>query len=735
MHLWLLILYSCCILHCTSFEEKDLPWTYRCANDLCQRSEYIPGQVNEPKRSLAVCQLTCSPHRTLLPHPSQLPTILSKDTYKFCIGTINFKIKKGQTSRADISFLDEQLNQFKQKWYQYGKCNLKQGHATINITVDLKQKFTYSERLSYDTDESYRLQINAGDGIIRLNIEAANKFGSRHGFTTLNQLIVYDPIFKCLTTLTEVDISDKPLFPHRAVMLDTSRNFFSIKSIETLLDAMSLFKMNTFHWHLSDSHSFPYNSPSVPEMAHYGAYSQEFTYSEEDIMNLTNYALNRGIRIIPEIDMPAHTGFGFQWGEQAGLGKLVLCEGQSPWEHYCLQPPCGGDEVLFPCWNETSEITSYLHDNGFDLSSESYHKLWGNFTVQSYETLKRAFRKSTVGSNPNTPDPLAIFWTSTLTTEAYINYFDPSTSIIMYWENLASGLFTKDILSKGIRMILSNHDRSYMDCGFPHYVTDQNIWCSPYKNWETVYENDYKLDLAEQGLSQYEHLILGGQVLLWTEVADDKNFLLKYLPRMMASAERWWSYPTVKVNDEIRNRLGYVHMHFSDNNGHKFRPDLITTEWCVQNPKSGDEVLFPCWNKTLEITSYLHDNGFDLSSESYHKLWGNFTVQSYETLKRAFRKSTVGSNLNTPDPLAIFWTSTLTTEAVKHIAVISISFITTELAYIVSVASFDSPFKQDPILHVVGLPFQVGLPFWFFFSNTNLGFAFFGFPLNIFEYS
>ena len=100
----------------------------------------------------------------------------------------------------------------------------------------------------------------------------------------------------------------------------------------------------------------------------------------------------RGVRVVPELDAPAHSGNGYQWGEEEGLGKLAVCVNKDPWEKFCVEPPCGqmnlanpnlydvvediyrdmldsftgsafhigGDEVNFNCWNTSSEITDYM---------------------------------------------------------------------------------------------------------------------------------------------------------------------------------------------------------------------------------------------------------------------------------------------------------------------------------------------------------------------------------------
>lgn len=73
----------------------------------------------------------------------------------------------------------------------------------------------------------------------------------------------------------------------------------------------------------------------------YGAYSSEEKYSYESIKDLLRYALVRGVRVVFEIDSPAHAGNGWQWGKESGYGNLAVCVDKAPWRKYCVQPPCG----------------------------------------------------------------------------------------------------------------------------------------------------------------------------------------------------------------------------------------------------------------------------------------------------------------------------------------------------------------------------------------------------------
>ena len=123
--------------------------------------------------------------------------------------------------------------------------------------------------------------------------------------------------------ICSADITDKPEYTHRGLILDTSRNYFPMRILRKVVDGLSYNKMNVFHWHITDSHSFPLELPnSIPELAQYGAYSKHKTYSPEQVKELVEYARVRGVKVLPEFDAPAHVGNGWQvW---------------SPTEFFCL---------------------------------------------------------------------------------------------------------------------------------------------------------------------------------------------------------------------------------------------------------------------------------------------------------------------------------------------------------------------------------------------------------------
>lgn len=110
-------------------------------------------------------------------------------------------------------------------------------------------------------------------------------------------------------------IEDAPTFPYRGVMLDTARNYYTVEDILRTIDGMSYNKLNIFHWHITDSQSFPLQLETVPELGAKGAYTLHgklLGYTKQDVKRIIKYARERGVRVIPELDMPAHTA---SWGK------------------------------------------------------------------------------------------------------------------------------------------------------------------------------------------------------------------------------------------------------------------------------------------------------------------------------------------------------------------------------------------------------------------------------------
>lgn len=444
-----------------------------------------------------------------------------------------------------------------------------------------------SVTLNWETPEAYRLQIVTDENTktVTATIEGSTVFGVRHGIETLLQLLVLDVYEEqsCFVTLKSLSIEDQPVYKHRGLLIDSARNYLSTEVIKKVIIGMAMSKMNVLHWHITDTQSFPFISSSVPNMSKYGAYHINKTYSAAQIKELIDFAFVHGVRIIPEIDGPAHAGNGWQWGPAFGLGNLVVCYNQQPYRSFCIQPPCGqmnpanpnlyrvlqelytdivhlwtesdvfhmgGDEVYIPCWNSSEEILNYINSN--NRSEEVFLQLWAEYQRKALDAFDLANNNRTSS---------VILWTSTLTDPKHIELYLPKDRYVIQTWVPKSDTLPGELEKLGYRLIVSTKDSWYLDHGFWGSTT--------YYKWQTVYDNAIGTSPA----------ILGGEVCMWGELVDDNNIESKIWPRAAAAAERLWSNPVTNAN-LAKSRF------FSHNDRLKYRnirTSPVTPEYCSDN--------------------------------------------------------------------------------------------------------------------------------------------------------
>jgi len=587
------------------------PWSYVCRDGVCVKTEATPNRLTQ----LNACTLTCGDYGALWPHPSGR-TFISNDTHPFHWWNFDAPVidvkdpdggkAKDLMEKAYIVFKDrlDKVNKVMQKDSLASngmRCKDPLWKNKMKIQISIA---TAEAKLTLDTDESYTLQIQTTSSQTVATVTAKTFYGARHGLETVSQLINYDDICGCLQIVKDAYIEDAPAYPLRGLMLDTSRNFFSVASILKMLDGMALNKLNTFHWHITDTHSFPIFISKQPEMTQYGAYSQRHVYMPSDVKKIVDYAAVRGIRVMPEFDQPAHCGNGWQWGPKKGKGRMASCVNQDPWTSYCVEPPCGqlnplndhvyevlgniyksylemfdfdifhigGDEVNINCWNTTKEITDYMMSQGKMRTEKDFMDLWKVFLDKTTEKFVEANNKRQM--------PL-VLWSSHMTFPKYIGkYVDKSKYIIQIWTERSDKTIS-NLIMKGYRVIFSNYDNVYLDCGFGGWVTDGSNWCSPYKEWQKLYENDPKQILENFGITDESKLklVLGGESAMWSEQVDEFSVGTKVWPRASAYAERLWSDPSTHWRSAearlLRHRERMVQYGI---NG-----DALQPLWCLQN--------------------------------------------------------------------------------------------------------------------------------------------------------
>ncbi|KAJ2307568.1 Glucosamine-6-phosphate isomerase (Glucosamine-6-phosphate deaminase) (GNPDA) (GlcN6P deaminase) [Coemansia sp. RSA 2706] len=455
----------------------------------------------------------------------------------------------------------------------------KLGKLLIEIESD-------SEELSMSTDESYTLDIPAGgDGTLK----AQTVFGALRGLETFSQLL---PTLQGLRVVrgTPLHIEDRPVLAHRGLSLDTARNYYPIADLKRTLDAMSYNKMNVLHWHIVDGQSWPVESKTYPELQKNGAYATNMRYSYQDVRDIIQYGKERGIRIIPEFDMPGHTYIVGQ-----SFPKLMSCLDKQPdWDQYAAEPPSGqlniakdeaadfavglideyaklftdevfhlgGDEVNRKCWEEDPDVKAYL-------------KAHANATV---ETLLSAFYTKVHGAVEG-QGKIGMSWEETL---FHSEYAPPKDTLIQTWIDEQS---IPKTVAKGYRSIASPASSYYLDCGHGAWLAnfDGNSWCDPFKSWMHVYNFDPWANVTR---AAERELIVGAEVALWSEQSDAVT-LDKYLwPRAAAMAEVAWLGKTdadghVRTTEEVVQRLHDQRFRMV---GRGIGAEPLQPLWCARNP-------------------------------------------------------------------------------------------------------------------------------------------------------
>ena len=404
-------------------------------------------------------------------------------------------------------------------------------HAGPTV-LTIKAAGPSAEVQSIDEDESYHLVVTS----TQAQITARNPLGILHGLQTFLQLVRITPQGFSVPVVT---IEDQPRFPWRGLMIDVGRHFMPVDVIERNLDGMEAVKLNVFHWHLSEDQGFRVESKTFPLLHEKGSRGQYFT--QEQIREVIRYARDRGIRVVPEFDMPCHTTSWF-------VGYPNLASGPGPYnieERWGIFDPAmdptrestyqfldrflgemtalfpdayfhiGGDECDGKEWNANPKIQAYLRAHG----------LKDNAALQSYFTgrlqkLVAAHHKIMEG------------WDEVLQPDT------PRDVVIQSWRGPA-GLAAA--ARQGNRVLLSNG--YYIDLNHPasyHYLIDP---------------------LGGEGASltaEQKARVLGGEAAMWSEYVTPENIDSRIWPRTAAIAERFWSPQEVRDVNSMYERLAVI---------------------------------------------------------------------------------------------------------------------------------------------------------------------------------
>ena len=381
-------------------------------------------------------------------------------------------------------------------------------------------------------DESYHLEITSTHALLT----APNPLGAMHGLQTFLQLVAITPEGFAVPAVT---IDDSPRFPWRGLMIDTSRHFQPVDVIKRNLDGMEAVKLNVFHWHLSDNQGFRAESKIFPLLTEKG--SNGLYYTQQQMRDVVAYARDRGIRVVPEFDMPCHTTAWF-------VGYPKLASGKGP---YQVETKWG---ILDPAMDPSQESTfefigkligemttifpdAYFHVGGDECNGKEWdanpriqsfmraHNLKDNAALQSYFTarvqkLVAAHHHITVG------------WDEVLQPDT------PKDVVIHSWRG-----------PKGLAAAVRQGNRAILSTG---YYVDLNQSAAQH------YLVDPLGGAAATLTPEQQKLVLGGESAMWSEFTPPEIIDSRIWPRSAAIAERLWSAQDIRDVDSMYARMAAV---------------------------------------------------------------------------------------------------------------------------------------------------------------------------------
>ncbi|XP_049881967.1 chitooligosaccharidolytic beta-N-acetylglucosaminidase-like [Pectinophora gossypiella] len=537
-------------------------WAWHCNNSLCIKV-YQPQNRSDTYTALSRCILICSGPQ-IWPHPIGL-TYFSKDLVALATDRLEYKFVSIPSDVVN-QYLAEAFKLFLGDLARLERIDVKNRNRSRDIQVKkmvlmIEVESDYDPRMRMNTDESYNLKLEADSERIKINIVSPSFCGVRHGLETLSQIILLDQSSGYLITVSEAVIKDSPSYRYRGLMLDTARNYIPLPDILRTIDAMATCKLNTFHWRISDSASFPLLLPTLSNLFEYGAYDRSMVYSKDDVKTVVNRAGVRGIRVLIEVAIPGPVGRAWSWSDDATCpmkNDNYTCDNV-----ICLRLKMRERvfDVIQHIYSEILEMTRvddifHMSDSVFSLSNCYYliNEREG-FLEKALERLKLANK----GFLPKLP---VIWYTSHLNQEVEARFWDRYGVQLHAWPTQPDRSLAKYKVIHSSRWDLSCEIKKQR--------------CTKYRSWQEMYA--WKSWRTIEVLS-----IEGGEAILWTDIVDAGNLDYHLWPRAAAVAERLWS-------DLVANATagGDVYMRLDSHRwrmllrGMKVQP--IWPVWCSFNP-------------------------------------------------------------------------------------------------------------------------------------------------------
>ena len=522
---------------------------------------------------LSMAQKTTQVH--ILPYPSEV--IVHEGEFKVLDAKVYCDKALGDKALKTVSDFAERLG---------AKCRSVKGKVKDGIN------FMFDESV---VKEGYSIEVTADNVLVK----ASSREGVFYAVQTLKQLLPAEVYGTAAATgewaLPCICINDAPEFGYRGMMLDVSRHFFSVETVKRYIDIMSVYKLNHFHWHLTDDQGWRIEIKKYPKLTEVGAWrkgtmiGKDFEsndgvrhggfYTQEQIKEIIEYADERCITVIPEIDLPGHMLAALasypelgctegpyevrcSWGissqvmnpvkeETITFLKDVLSEVADlfPSEYIHI----GGDECPTKEWETNEACQEFIIKMGFQseekISAEKKIQFWLTEYLQDF--LAKEKGKKMIG------------WQEVLGCDL------SETSAIMSWTSRVKGI---QAAKAGIDVVMCPSYACYFDfCQSADLAAEPLSISKDAKRIVTV-SKCHALDPYENIPADKRHHILGAQANLWTEyIAEASHLEYMLLPRLAALSEVGWMKHSDKDIERLKASLLSKHFSIYDVLGYNYR--------------------------------------------------------------------------------------------------------------------------------------------------------------------
>ncbi|RXS94280.1 beta-N-acetylhexosaminidase [Silvibacterium dinghuense] len=398
--------------------------------------------------------------------------------------------------------------------------------AQALVSIEIKDSSLTMPALGID--ESYTLDIRAG----KVQLQAANVFGAMHGFETLLQLVQASGDG---FSLPFVHIQDAPRFPWRGLLLDPGRHFLPVDVILRNLDGMAAVKMNVLHWHLTEDQGFRVESQRFPKLQQLG--SNGLYYTQDQIREVVKYATERGIRVVPEFDMPGHSTSWF-------VGYSDLASAPGPY-HVEYQ-----NKIYDPAMDPTRESTYRFLDSFIDemttLFPDDYIHIGGD--ESNGKQWKENPSIQHFMQQHNLKDTAAL--------QAYFNarvqeLLKKHHRQMVGWDEILQADLSPDVVVQnwhGIEFLINSARQGH------HGLLSKPFYLDHMYSAAEMYAADPVP--ADAGLTDAQaKLVLGGEACMWGEQVTGLIVDSRIWPRTAAVAERFWSPANTRDTQDMYRRL------------------------------------------------------------------------------------------------------------------------------------------------------------------------------------